>query len=434
MPVPIRGDDGTLGAFVVAPCGGDDFWPVRTAWRAVVLVKDQFRSPEWMLSQVKPVPLSSKVERSLLEWARTDDGQNILKLASEPGEHRVAAAVIASLRLADKHPDRALRFLAWLAQGPDDPASLRFLRRYLPGIHVLVRIDEQLGLAVPLGRDAMALLSAELLARLGQSEAVEQVMSGLPPTAPSALSRAARRLEIGDLDGVHALASGRPVVDDLSGALRVMDAMAFLKEDDATRALGALGGLTDDRAVSSPIERYAKRVRGDALRATGRDSEAGLLDEEFGKSPPTATQAIPDPPVRQPPLFGRSVIDAMDDAFARVRRQPLTGTLAPLNDRSEIDELCDQAVALIQAQNYETAEAALLAAMDRADAWIDAGGPVIDDFYVLLGGLFDTQQLTPEEIATLGRLRDAHRRAGSSVPDEVNDRLVEAQAILDRLS
>lgn len=419
---------------IVAPYDADRYWPVVTRWRAVVLVRDRIRPPEWMLEQVKPVPLSSRVERSLLDWVRRDDGRSILHHASEPGEHRVAAAVIAALRLAEEHPDRALRFLAWIAQAPDDPASLRFLRRYLPGLHVTARLDPDLGVAVPLGRDALGMLAADLLRTTGDPDAADNVLGTLTPSAAVAIARAGLRIAKGDHPGVHAFAQDRPVDDDLGVALRLMDTRARVSEGDAAAALGELDVMLQGRHVAYPVDRFGRTVRAEALRASGRDLEARLIDEDFTTAATPEPETPETPPAPQAPLFGRNLSDALDDAWARVRRQPYPGAVPPLEDRAEIDALCDEAVVLIRATHFETAEAALLAAMDRTDAWVDEGGSVVDDFYILLAGLFAEQGLTTEEVATLERLRAAHGRAGSTLPAEVSERLVEARASLDDLA
>lgn len=436
MPTTNPPGETSPAAFIFAPVDATTYWPVTTRWRAVVRLRDVFRSPEWMLHQVKAVPLSSRVERSLFEAVRADDGRTVLERASEPGEHRVAAAVIAALRLAQDHPDRALRFLGWSAQSPDDPADLRFLRRYLPGLHVDVKLDPELGAAVPLGRDALGLLAAELFTVTGHADQAEAVLAGLSPSATVAVARAARRFAEGDFDGVHALAGDRPVFDDVTAALRTLDARASCAAGDAAAALAATESLLDTTDLAPPVQRMVRAVRADALRATGHEIEANLLDENFGmassdEGSKPAEQDSPDRP--RPPLFGRSLADALDDAWARVRRQPLPGPVTPLEDPATIEVRCEEAIALVHAGHTEAAETTMLAAMDHADAWVDHGGRVVDDFYVLLAGLFDQEGLAVEEVATLERLRDAHRRAGSDLDPEITERLVEVRATLDRL-
>lgn len=423
--------DVSLGAVVVAPSGGDGFWPVRSRWRAAVEHDGTFRSPEWALQRARAVPLSSRIERSLLEAVRADDGRAVLERASEPGEHRVAAATVAALRLAEDHPERALRFLGWIRQSPDDPADLRFLRRYLPRLHVLVRLDPELGCALPLGHDALGLLAAERFGALGDTERSAAVLSALAPSAPVALAAASARLAAGDLDGTHALARDRPVVDDVSAALRIVDAAASEQGGDPAGALAVLDAVLGRRELAGPVERMGRRVRARALRAAGREVEAALVDEDLGVSAPVVPVRRRAEPSPEPPLFGRSLTDAMDDAWARVRRQPVRDA-SPMGP-DELEVACEGVVALVAAGHVETAEAELLTFMDRVEAAAAAGAPLVEDFHVLLAGVFSRQGLIVEEVATLERLRSAHRRQGTEPSEDVLGRLAQARVELDAL-
>lgn len=433
MATTTGNDDATLGAVVIAPVDGDAFWPVDTRWRAAIAADGGHHPPERLLGQVKAVPLSSKTERALLEAIRSDDGRTVLEMASAPGEHRMAAATIAALRLAEDHPDRSLRLLAWMQQAPDDPANLRFLRRYLPGLRVMVRVDPELGVAIPLGRDAMGLLTAELLRTQGDPESAANVLASLTPSAPVALARASLRLSQGNLDGVHALARDRPIVDDVTIALRIVEADACQRGGDHARALASLEPALTRPDVALPVQRMGRGVRARALRSSGRDVEASLVDEGFGTSAPEPSSRKERPAPPEPPLFGRSLTDAIDDAFARVRRQELASEPRPVTERAEIDAECEQAIELLRSGHADTAEAKLLAHMDQVDAGVDVGGAVVEDYYVLLAGVFAQQGLTVEEVAVLERLRLAHERAGSEPSAAVVERLVEARSLLDGL-
>ncbi len=433
MPTMDLNDDISLGAVVLGRVSPESMWPIPTQWRAAILVRGEFQSVEWAMERVKPVPLSSRLERTLLDAVRSDDGRAVLAQASEPGEHRAAAGTLAALRLAGSHPDRALRFLAWIKQSPDDPGSLRFLRRYLPQLHVLVQLEPDLGVALPLGRISLDLLSAELLRASGQSEAAETVLSALPASAPVAVARASLRVSMGDIDGAHDLAADRPIVDDVSAALRVVDARAHDLANRPEEALKQLAVVFDEHVMVRPIERAALGIRARALRATGRDVEASLVESELGLKGDTPHEPIvstmPEP---QPPLFGRSLTDAMDDAWARVKRQPSDHNEA--FDAETVAHQVDDAVALIKSGQFDAAETTLLRHIDRVDDQVDAGRPVIDDFFVLLAGMFDSQGLTVEEVATLERLRAAHGRAGTPIAEEIQTRLVEARSALDGLA
>ena len=71
--------------------------------------------------------------------------------------------------------------------------------------------------------------------------------------------------------------------------------------------------------------------------------------------------------------------------------------------------------------------------MDQADDAVDRGDPVDDTFYILLAGMFAQRNLAAEEIASLERLRSAHQRAGSEMPEDAAAHLLEVRGKLDQL-
>ncbi len=278
----------------------------------------------------------------------------------------------------------------------------------------LVRSTPEFGLAVPLGRDALDLLAIELLAETGHVERAANLATTLAPTGPVALSRAWLRFVADDFTGTHELARDRPVVDDVSAALRILDARALSGEGDHDTALTALAPVLELPELAGPVEEAALGARRDALRASGREVEAQLIGsaESSHETSPEPTPPEPDETRPGPPLFGRSVTTALEDAWARLRREPLRPEVDVAMDDAEVQRCTDDAVALIASNQFDAAESHLLAQLDRADAWVDAGGPVVDELYVLLAGLFNQREMTPEEVATLERLRAAHQRVG----------------------
>lgn len=423
----------------------DSDWPVQTNWRALLTVQGEYRSPEWVVSRVKAVPLSSRAERSLLAAVASDDGRAVLEAASTPGEHHVAAAVIASLRLAGDYPDRAIRFLEWLKTSPDDPGRLRFLRRYLPGIEVLTRAAPGIPLAMPLDRRSLTLLHAELLTNSGTPEAAEALLAELPLSPAVALALASTRLKLGNVAGARAIASGRPVYDGVSAAAAVIGARADAESGDHEKALESITTVLAFTGTPGPATALALEVRATSLRALGRVVEADLTDVELGtrqdrplrtanesSEMSDATDIDDAPPTG--PLFGRSLADAIDDAWARIRRQTRFGTTSEPFTADEVDAFIDDAVALVGRKQFDAAEALLLAQMDRVEDLVDDGGPVVDDFYIVLAGTFNRRGLMPEEIATLDRLRLAHDRAGSATPPEILEQLNELRGTLDALA
>ena len=144
-------------------------------------------------------------------------------------------------------------------------------------------------------------------------------------------------------------------------------------------------------------------------------------------SPPPAAAAGPR---HESPLFGRDLADALDDARARVRRQPRWG-MAPgmFGGRPHRDYLAE-VDELIRAGQVDAAESLLLGLLDAVDAEVDRGEPVDDTHFLTLAGLFARSGALPEELATLERLTDTYRRAGSEAPEPVQRRIEQVRTEL----
>lgn len=446
MSLPGQQVDVPVDGVVLDPVAPGSPWPVETRWRAILPVQGEYRAPEWVITRVKAVPLSSRAERSLLAAVAGDDGRAVLEAASTPGEHHVAAAVIASLRLAGDYPERAIRFLEWLRASPDDPGRLRFLRRYLPGLEVLVRPTAELSLAMPLGHTALTLLQAELLQASGNPIAAESILAELPLSPAVVLALSAVRLTMGNDSGAREITVGRAVFDGISAAVAVVGAKADAAVGEHAKALESISRVLDLRDVPKTVTDLALEVRSASLRSLGRDVEADLAEVEMGtlndrparrvSTDETADPAVGEQKSTPPPgpLFGRSLTDALDDAWARVRRQPRYGANDDPFTPDEVTHMADEVIALIGGEQYDAAEALLLSQMDRVEDHADEGAPVIDEFFVLLAGTFHQREMVPEEVATLERLRAAHVRAGSQPPSEIVEQLVQVRASLDALA
>lgn len=427
------------GAQIVEACAENPPWPVATHWRALVPVDNEGRSAEWVLKRVKAVPLSSRTERALLAAIADDDGRAVLEAASKPGEHHIAAAVIAALRLAGSYPERAVRFLEWMRSVPTDPRHLRFIRRYLPSLEVLVRLTPTLPAAMALSTTSLGLLHVELLRASGSLDEAAAVLGSLPSGPEVALASASLRLEQGDVDGSLSFSKDRPIFDGVTAGLAIEHAKVELDQGQAAKALEILGKVLDVRPLAMPVTHDALAVRAGAQRAMGLDVEADLTEASFITAPNDSdddrqSESVPSTEAPQAPLFGRSVADALDDAWARVRRQTAIPSETISLGSGGDDHYVDDAIALIEIEQYDSAETLLLHLMDAADDAIDRGEGFDDTYFILLAGMFAKRTMTPEEIATLERLRTSHGRAGTQVPEAVTNRLLSARSEIENLA
>jgi hypothetical protein len=133
-------------------------------------------------------------------------------------------------------------------------------------------------------------------------------------------------------------------------------------------------------------------------------------------------------------LNGRPLAVALEDAEARVRRQPRRSD-APgtLGGRSQ-EDFQDEVDELLAGGHYAAAESLLLTLLDSLDDAVDAGLPLDPTHFITLAGLFSQQNMTPEELATLRRLLDAYARAGAAPPEAVVRQADLVEADLARLA
>ena len=445
--MPVGGFPDPLGSelVVLEPDPDGNFWPVATRWRAVVVESGSYHAPEEILATAKAVPLSSRTERALLQATARDSGRDVLEAASRPGEHNTSASVIAALRLAGEYPERSCRFLEWLKTSPTDPSQLRFLRRYLPNLHVLVNVIPGLAAVMPLGSTALAILHAELLRSSGSLLAAEAALANAPDGPARALAAAALRLDSGNVAGSLLFSLHRPVVDDATAALAVVSARGLLASGEPMPAIAALEPVVTLDHLATPVRYMATAVRAAAQRALGMDVEADVTEAALLGAPdttillpevgePEPKEAAPEPPEpRIPVLVGKQATQALDAAWKRLQRQHRHGPPAAPRGAEETDALINEVIELIQSEQFEAAEVSLLGHMDQADDAVDRGDPVDDTFYILLAGMFAQRNLAAEEIASLERLRSAHQRAGSEMPEDAAAHLLEVRGKLDQL-
>lgn len=461
-------------------------WPVETAWRAAVPTTTGLASPEEILRSSKPVALAARGERALLAALAADDGHAVMEHAGRPGEHQLAAAVLAALRLTDHLPDRALSLLTWARSSKHDLGSLRFIRRYLPNLAVFTQIDHSMRLWTPADSSGLALLEAELLDRAGRAGEALAVRQTMPPGALqhlTALSEASRA-------GLHEQVLSQtqrvdPTADEFQCAMSILRGRALQGLGRLPAALELFNQISSTMQLTPSLRVWVLRGQAELLAATGRSAEAELAAAEraslrerllgqaegggpgTGPSPAAVLPAAQQPATTQLPLAppaqmsgsasanhpgpagtggaatpsssgsdilnGRPLAVAIEDAGARVRRQPRRSD-APgtLGGRSQ-EDFQDEVDELIAGGHLAAAESLLLTLLDSVDAAVDAGQQVDPTHFITLAGLFSQQNMPPEELATLRRLIDAYARSDASPPEAVVRQADHVEADLARL-
>lgn len=201
-------------------------------------------------------------------------------------------------------------------------------------------------------------------------------------------------------------------------------------------ALAALGRHAEAELAGAEHIALADRLEGRETADSPRPSPPSSSSSAAMASPhaPETSITLPPGPTAAPLLGGRTLVAALEDAHARVRRQPrwseAPGTLGgrPQEDfQAEVDEL-------IAGAHLQAAESLLLALLDCLDDAVDAGLGLDPMHYITLAGLFAQQMMPFEELATLTRLAEAFRRSGQEPPAAVMQQIESVEASIARLT
>ncbi len=478
QPQSATSSSAVLGTHVLATDRGPIPWPFTSVWRAAIPTTTGLAPLEEILPSAKAVPLASKGERALLQALATDDGHAVMELTARPGEHQLAAALLASLRLADHLPDQALTLLSWIRSSGANLSGLRFVRRYLPNLMVFAQVSPELRIITSADNAGVPVLEAELLDQAGRPTEALAVRKAIPPSAVGFLVSAVEALAHGAFEEVLAQTERVDAhADDVQACLAVLRARAMQglrRHGPADAQFAAVASVV---GLPQSLRLWILRGQVELHTASGRKSEAQLAEAErsalaqqlFGGAPgaelptppPQPTPENPIAPVAEPALDepgvvgaggeaadeaprtpsvgvppmhpGRSRLVAIEDAQARVRRQPrwaeTPGTLGgrPQEDfQEEVDEL-------IGGGHLEAAESLLLALLDALDDLVDDRHTLDPTHYISLAGLFAQRMMPAEELAVLQRLVDAYRRAGLEPPPEVLRQMDRVDADLRRV-
>lgn len=260
---------------------------------------DQY--PE-LVGKQKPGLMASKDEKAFHRAVVSGDPQEILNVAGQIPKYATVARAIAGLLTLEADVDRGIALLQEAIVDPDDVGVNHFIRKYLPDAGLTVVIAAGVMVRLPLQRNSLVLLVAELLQAKEMDEQALQLLRASEPTTHIRLSQTELVYEAGRFDEVLALTEG--VVND----------------DDVTALMLA--------------------YRGRALHELGRDDEAmSVLARtlEFGNQAPT---------VRAIALIGRGLINQARGEFI-LAQNDFTSALVEVPEDEEarlhIQELIDGA-------------------------------------------------------------------------------------------
>lgn len=228
------------------------------------------------LGRQRPGLLAPKGEK-VLHRAVVDHGISAMPAATaEHPEYGLAARTIAGLKLVasavDQPTGKAL--LATVFESGQEPADQPFMKKYLPNMGFEVPIAPGVGALLPLSRDAIGLLLAELHQAAGDGAAAIDVVEQLEPTAHAAVSLAELYTEAGRFAEVVELTDGLGNEDDASALLCVFRGMAFREQGYHQAAREALKEALKSKKRDQVIRHRALLERARTYLAEGKRAMA----------------------------------------------------------------------------------------------------------------------------------------------------------------
>ena len=225
---------------------------------------DQY--PE-LVGKQKPGLMASKDEKAFHGAVVSGDPSKILKVAGQVPKYGTVAKAIAGLLTLEADLDRGVSLIEEAIADPDDVGKSHFIRKYLPDAGLTVVIAAGVVVRLPLQRNSLVLLVAELHQARGAADQALQLLQLSEPTTHIKLSQTELLYEAERFEDVLSMTEGVVNDDDVTALM-----LAY-----RGRALGELG--RDDEAMgvlarTLQFENQAPAVRAIALVGRGMINQA----------------------------------------------------------------------------------------------------------------------------------------------------------------
>lgn len=225
----------------------------------------------------KPGLLAPKWERALHVAAiERLDPSAIVRVGGEFPEAAQTAAILESVRgaLPAGENARARFLLAWLWGTGYDPAGDPFLTRYLPGAGMAVEIAQGITVHLPLDRDTVGLVLAELHQEVGDLPSAIDVVEAVTPSTVAAVSLAELYIAAGRWADVISMTDGLTNDDEASVFLLVQRATALRETGTPGAAREALKEALRLRSRPAELRHLALVERAYTYLAEGKPGMA----------------------------------------------------------------------------------------------------------------------------------------------------------------
>ncbi|WP_299039981.1 DUF4236 domain-containing protein [uncultured Pseudokineococcus sp.] len=207
---------------------------------------------------------------------KPDDLPALVAVGRDHPQARPLAQLFEALRGAVPAGDleRARDLVAQAHAADLDPASDPFVTKYLPGVTATLEVADGVSAQLPLDRDTVGLLLAELHQRAGDQRAAIAVVEGLTPSTVAAVSLAELYAELEEWQQVIDLTESLTNVDEAATFLLVQRGVALREQGFPTAAREAFKEALRVRSRPAELRHRAWLERGATYLAEGKNSLA----------------------------------------------------------------------------------------------------------------------------------------------------------------
>ncbi|MDB5243962.1 MAG: hypothetical protein JWP57_4588 [Spirosoma sp.] len=216
-------------------------------------------------------------EKKLVKLGRNGaTGPDLHAVGALAPEAARIAAVFEVLRVAlpTKDSARAVALLNWLHDQNYDPGVDPFMVKYFPDLSVILTVTPGIRATLPLARDALALLLAELEQSAGNVDRAIDVVESADPTTIAAVSLAELYAEQNRWGDIVQLTDGLTNEDDPSTYLLTQRGVALREQGYFDAARESFKEALRARSRSNELRQVASIERGKTYLAEGKKAMA----------------------------------------------------------------------------------------------------------------------------------------------------------------
>jgi tetratricopeptide (TPR) repeat protein len=234
----------------------------------------------------KPGLFAPKGEKELYKAVKAQDPEAMQRVGEAYPDFQLPAYSVAGFLLVKSAPEKAESLLAEAFATGDDPAQDKFIANYMTTF-VGLPIAEGVTAELPLNRDAVGLMLAELRQEEGNLEGAIEVVEQLEPTTYSGVSLAELYAQTERWNDVIELTEGIKNEDDASALLCVFRGQSFRQQGFHDAAHEALKEALRSRSRAAPIRHqalaeHAQNYLAQGKKAMARKDLERILAEDSG--------------------------------------------------------------------------------------------------------------------------------------------------------